>query len=115
MVPGELKMNYVLLKLGKELIMLNLNEIDWVKSEGKYLRIHKGDKSYLKRQSLNSFEDSLNTDRFVRINRSAIVNVDRIKKIERNDKYNYFILLNNNQTLSWSRSYRKKLMEIMIV
>ena len=108
-------MNYVLLKLGKEMVMLKLNEIDCVKSEGKYLRIYKGDKSYLKRQSLNSFEDSLDTDRFVRINRSVIVNIDRIKKIERNDKYNYFILLNNNQILSWSRSYRKKLMDVMIV
>ncbi|MCK4836686.1 MAG: LytTR family transcriptional regulator [Candidatus Aminicenantes bacterium] len=107
-------MNYMLVKLGKELIMLNLNEIDWVKSEGKYLRIHKGEKSYLKRQSLNSFEDYLDTDRFVRVNRSAIVNINRIKKIERNDKYNYFILLHNNQTLSWSRSYRRKLLDIMM-
>ena len=107
-------MNYVLLKLGKELIMLNLNEIDWVKAEGKYLRIHKGEKSYLKRQSLNSFEDKLDTDQFIRVSRSAIVNITRIKKIERNENYNYHILLNNNQTVSWSRGYRKKLLDIMV-
>lgn len=108
-------MNHVMLKLGRELIMLNLNEIDWIKAEGKYLRIHKGGKSYLKRQSLNSFEDKLDTDQFVRVSRSAIVNIERIKKIERNEKYHYHILLNNNHTVSWSRNYRKKLLDTMVI
>lgn len=108
-------MNYVLVKLGKELILLNIEDIDFIKSEGKYLRIFKGEKSYLKRQSLDSFENSLNTDKFIRVNRSAIVNVERIKKIERNEQYNYYILLDNNKSLLWSRNYRKKLLDITIV
>jgi DNA-binding LytR/AlgR family response regulator len=108
-------MNYLLVKLGKEMILLNIQDIDFIKSEGKYLRIFKGEKSYLKRQSLNSFENSLNTDNFIRINRSAIVNVDRIKKIERTENYSYYVYLNNNESLLWSRNYRKKLLDITIV
>ena len=108
-------MNYLLVKLGKEMILLNIQDIDFIKSEGKYLRIFKGEKSYLKRQSLNSFENSLNTDKFIRINRSAIVNVERIKKIERTENYSYYVYLNNNKSLLWSRNYRKKLLDITIV
>lgn len=109
----EIKMNYTLVKLGNEFTLLNLDEIDCIKSEGKYLRIFLGDRSYLKRQTLNSIEDNLDSKRFVRISRSAIVNIERIKKIERTEAYAYYIRLENNRTLAWSRNYRRKLLDII--
>ena len=108
-------MNYMMVKLGKEFILLNLAEIDCIKAEGKYLRIFRGNRSYLKRQSLNSLEANLDPERFVRISRSTIINIEQIKKIERTDNYNYQILLNNDEILTWSRNYRKKLMATMVV
>jgi len=108
-------MNYLMVKVGKEFVLLNITEIDCIKAEGKYLRICTGGRSYLKRQTLNSLESNLDGDRFVRINRSCIINLERIKKIERTDNYNYQILLNNDQTLSWSRNYRKRLLSAMVV
>lgn len=107
-------MNYMLVKIGREFVLLNLSDVDWIKSEGKYLRIYKGDRSYLKRQSLNSIESNLDSNQFVRINRSAIVNIERIKKIERTENYHYQILLNNDEILDWSRNYRKKLLDVMV-
>jgi len=107
-------MNYMLVKIGREFVLLKLSDVDLIKAEGKYLRIYKGDKSYLKRQSLNSIESTLDSSRFVRISRSAIVNIERIKKIERTEDYHYQIMLNNDERLSWSRNYRKKLLDVMM-
>ena len=111
----QLKMNHVMVKLGKECILLNFAEIDCIKAEGKYLRIYRGNRSYLKRQSLNSLETNLDPERFVRISRSTIINISQIKKIERTDDYKYQIRLNNDETLSWSRNYRKEFLTTMVV
>lgn len=106
-------MNYTLVKLGNEFTLVNLDEVDCIESEGKYLRIFRGDRSYLKRQTLNSIEDNLDSKRFIRVSRSAIVNIERIKKIERTEAYAYFIRLESDRTLAWSRNYRKKLLEVI--
>jgi two-component system LytT family response regulator len=106
-------MNYKLVKLGNEFTFVNLDEIDCIKSEGKYLRMYRGDNSYLIRQTLNSMESNLDSKRFVRISRSAIVNIERIRKIERTEAYAYTIRLNNDRTLMWSRNYRKKLLDVI--
>ena len=62
--------------------MLATAEIDWIEARGDYARIHRGGRSDLVRESLSSLEGRLGPARFVRIHRSAIVNLARVREFK---------------------------------
>lgn len=106
-------MERMIVKIGKNYLFLKTAEIDWIEREDNYLRIHKGVKSYLYRASLSSIEQKLNPSRFVRINRSIIVNIDRIAELRSLNSSNYEVVLENEQSWIWSRRYRRQLLRMM--
>lgn len=61
-------------------IFLKPDAIHWIEAEGNYLRLHVGNESYLLRETMNAAEDRLATRNFLRINRSTLVNLDRVKE-----------------------------------
>jgi two-component system LytT family response regulator len=65
---------------GKILVIL-VAEVDWIKGEDNYIRIHRGSSSYLDRETLSALSDRLDPRKFVRVHRSALINVDRIKEV----------------------------------
>src|SRR3984893_15185381 len=56
-------------------------EVDWIKAEDNNIRIHSGSSSYLDRETLSELCARLDPKKFVRVHRSALINVDRIKEI----------------------------------
>jgi LytTr DNA-binding domain len=56
--------------------------IDWIEAAGKYVHLHVGKAAYLLRGGMAGLQAQLDPDRFVRISRSAIVNLDRIQEIQ---------------------------------
>ena len=74
-------MEKFLVKVGRNYHFFDKREIDWIQSDGNYLKIFIGNNSYLLRMTLKTVEEKLNTNFFMRINRSTIINVNRIKKI----------------------------------
>jgi len=77
--------------------------IDWIGAEGNYARLHVGIREYELRETLTSLERRLNPIDFLRIHRSTIVNVHRIKEIQRWFRGHHLVLLENGQELRMSR------------
>lgn len=88
-------------------------EIDWIEAEGYYARLHVGGKSYLLRETLSNLETQLDPSQFLRIHRSTIIHLERIKELQPISHGEYVVVLNNGTQLRLSRSYRDKLSAIL--
>ncbi|HKY04787.1 MAG TPA: LytTR family DNA-binding domain-containing protein, partial [Blastocatellia bacterium] len=88
-------------------------EVDWLEAEGNYVRLHSGKESYLLREALSALETQLDPKKFLRIHRSAIVNIERIQELQPWFHGEYRIILQDGVQLTLSRSYRDKLNELV--
>lgn len=89
-------------------------EIDWVEAAGNYIRLHVGPSSYLVRESLARLEERLDSEQFVRIHRSALVNLDRVKEMCHWSSGEYLVVLADGTELKLSRRYRERLLDRVI-
>jgi two-component system, LytTR family, response regulator len=90
-------------------ILLQVAEIDWIESAGNYVRLHVGAASHLFRESLTALETRLDPGQFVRIHRSTIVNLDRVRELEPNAYGDYVVHLEGGARLGLSRRYRERI------
>lgn len=88
---------------------LNAAEIDWIEAADYYASLHVGHKTHLLRRSMNELESDLDPERFCRIHRSTIVNLDRVRELRFGGEGEYEILLADGTRLRLSRRYRKDL------
>jgi two-component system LytT family response regulator len=84
-------------------------DIDWCEAAGNYVRFHVGPQSHFVRDTMSRLESALDPARFVRIHRSTIVNVDRIRELQPAFNGEYVVLLRNGTRLTLSRGYRDAL------
>ncbi len=82
-------------------------DIDWVEADGDYVRLHAGPRSWMLRETMASVERRLGQRRFLRIHRSTIVNVDRIRELRSFENGDYAVLLHDATELRLSRTYRE--------
>jgi len=94
-------------KIGKEFI-IKIEDIEWIEASGNYMNLHIKDKVYPLRETMSNLEKKLNPNRFARIHRSSIVNLDCVKEIQPLDSGDFQLTLNTKQTLKLSRRYREK-------
>ena len=66
-----------------EVVRIPVADIDWIKAEKDYVRIHTGAQSYLQHGMIGAFEEKLDPRDFMRVHRSAIVRNDRIRSVRR--------------------------------
>ncbi len=90
---------------------VQVDEIDWLEGAGNYVRVHAGSASHLIRATLAGLCERLDPRRFVRIHRSTIVNVDRIREVQPWAGGDYVAILHDGETLKVSRSYRDDLLK----
>lgn len=113
---SEVKTGYssrLLIKTRDALVLLNTADIDWIEAQDKYVRIHAGADAHLMRETISSLESRLDPDRFVRIHRSYLVNIDRIKKLEPLFNQEYQVVLQDGTKLVLSRGQRKRLADLL--
>ena len=103
----------LLIKSGGRAFFLKTDEIDWIGAEGKYVRIHAGNESYLFREGMTAIEHQLDTRKFMRVHRSHIVNIDRVKELQPWFNHEYRVVLHDGTKLILSRSCRKKLADLL--
>jgi len=96
----------MLVKANGRLIVVQSNDIDWIEAWGDYIRLHCNSKSYIVHQKIGDIQAKLDPNRFFRINRSAIINIDRIKEMEPMNHGDYLVTLQDNTRLNLSRNYR---------
>jgi two-component system LytT family response regulator len=94
-------------------IFIRTDSIDWIEADGNYVRIHAGNDAHHFRDTLAGLEAQLPADRFLRISRSVVVNLDRIKEMQPLFYGDYVVILQNGSRLNLSRSFRGKLESIL--
>ena len=96
------------IKLTGRTILLPVDEIDWIETYGNYLKVHVGRESHLIRVTMQSMETKLDPEKFIRVHRSVMVNVEKIKEIYPRSNGDQDLVLQNGQRLMLSRNYRDK-------
>ena len=94
---------------GSRITFLKPDEIDWIEAEGNYVGLHAGAKSYLLRETMNAAEARLGTRKFLRVSRSVLVNLERIKEWQPLFHGDSVLILKDGTRLTVSRVYREKL------
>ncbi|MBM3835338.1 MAG: response regulator transcription factor [Verrucomicrobia bacterium] len=94
-------------------LLLRLDDIDWIEAADNYVSLHVGKECHLHRETMSSLEERLAPDKFLRISRSTIVNVERIKELQPMFHGDYVVILRNGTRLSLSRNYRDKLNQLL--
>lgn len=107
--PSSKGIERLMIKTPQRIYFVRAEDIDWVEAAGNYVCLHVGDKSHLLRQTMNALEKQLNSERFLRIHRSTIVNVERVRELNRMFNGEYEVLLTNGTKLTMSRGYRSRL------
>jgi two-component system LytT family response regulator len=90
-------------------VFVKLSEIDWIEASANYVRLNVGKESHLFRETIGRISERLNPNHFVRIHRSTIVNLRKIKELIPVNSGEYIVILENGKELSCSRGYRAAL------
>ncbi len=102
--PGRLAV-----RSGGKVTLLPVREIEWIDAEGDHVRIHAGKTWHLLRETMRNLEDQLDGASFVRIHRSTIVNLEKVKELQPFFHGEFVVVLHNGTTLKLSRRYRDRL------
>ena len=103
------KTDRLVFKQNGRVIFVRIETIDWLGAEGNYVRLQAGSDSHLLRETLTSLEAQLPADKFMRISRSSIVNLDRVKELQPLFYGDYVVILQNGSRMNMSRNYRERL------
>ncbi|MEO1053138.1 MAG: LytTR family DNA-binding domain-containing protein [Bacteroidota bacterium] len=100
-------------KTGHRIRFVDVENIDWIEAADQYVKLHVGDQYHLLRESMNTLESKLSSKNFLRIHRSTIINIDRVKELQPYHKGDYVVILTNNKTLRMSRTRKEKLQQML--
>jgi two-component system LytT family response regulator len=103
----------VVIRDGDRAFLQPAAEIDWLEADGKYTRVHVGKEIYSIREGITKLEQELDPSRFLRISRSAIVNIDQIKELRSWFQGDYLVVLKNGKQLTSTRTYREGLQALL--
>ncbi len=102
-------LDHVAVKQGQKITVIPVEDIIFLQAEGDYVMIYTTKNRYLKEQTMKTFESELPKNRFVRVHRSFIVNVESILGIETNEKQQHLLLLKGGYEVKTSVSGYKML------
>ncbi|WP_185968924.1 LytTR family DNA-binding domain-containing protein [Carboxylicivirga sp. M1479] len=103
----------IVVKKGTKLEVIDLNHLWYIEAQDDYVMLYSEKGHHLKSKTMKYFEEHLPADQFVRIHRSYIINVDKIKALEPYDKDTYLAIIHPDCKLKVSRTGYKKLKEKM--
>ncbi|HNC23161.1 MAG TPA: LytTR family DNA-binding domain-containing protein [Opitutaceae bacterium] len=103
----------ILLKSSGEIFFLKAEEIDWIEAEGDYMKFHVGGRAHLMRETMARLEARLDPKRFIRIHRSTIVNIDRLRKLSPSFAGEYAVILHDGTKLKLSRGYHERIASLL--
>jgi two-component system, LytTR family, response regulator len=94
---------------GSKVTFVRPQEVDWIDAAGNYVRLHAAGRQHLVRETMKSIESRLDPEVFVRVHRSAIVNIDRIVSLEPYFHGEYVVVMRDGSKLTSSRSHSARL------
>jgi two-component system LytT family response regulator len=111
---GRVDSNRIAIRTGGHLILVKTPAIDWVEAADNYVCLHCGPETHIVRETMNAFEKRLDSSRFLRIHRSTIVNLDRIREMRPWFRGDYQVVLQDGTQLTLSRSYKDRLKGVLL-
>lgn len=103
----------IAVKLDGRVIFVRPTDIDWIEAQDNYVKLHVGREAHLVRDTLANFESRLDAKRFIRIARSTIVNIDRVREMQPMFHGEYVVILHDGSKLTMSRGYRETLQQYL--
>jgi two-component system LytT family response regulator len=93
-------------KVNGKVVVVRIADIDWIEADHDYVLLHVGEKSWILRETIATLEMRLALAGFVRIHRSALVNVDRVRELHPRSKGEFDVVLSDGKQLKLTRNYR---------
>ncbi len=93
---------------------LQVDRINWIEAAKNYVNIHTGNEAYLLRGTIDGLHKRLDPSKFIRVNRSQIVNIDSIKELQPWFHGEYRIILKDGTEIMWSRRYLDRSSDLFI-
>ena len=103
----------VLVHFNKKLITIKCEGIIWIEAYGDYSKIHTMEQIYLSNFGISDLEKKLNPKLFLRVHRSSIVNMDKVKELNKYGK-SYDVTMENGDIVRVSRGYMDSIKRIML-
>jgi len=94
-------------KSGDRTAFVKLDEVDYIEAAANYAILHAGVQNHILRETLTNLEARLSPRQFLRVNRSAIVNLERVKEVKPALRGEYVVVLKNGKELSLTRGVRE--------
>ncbi len=111
--PAREHTRRVLVRDGSRVHMLPVEKIEYVQAQDDYICLRCEGKEYLKEQTLGELETSLDPAKFVRIHRSFLLNLDRLARVELDERENRVAILRDDRRLPISRTGYTRLNELL--
>ena len=94
-------------------IILAADDIDYIEAEGNYLSLRVGKEAHMIRSAMHQFEQKLDPEKFARIHRSTIINIDRVREMHPMFNGDQLVIMKNGKELTLSRNYRDRLKDML--
>jgi two-component system LytT family response regulator len=107
------QINRIVFKSRGRILFLPVSEIRWIGAEENYVRICTGAETHLLRETMSGMEERLDPGTFMRVHRSAIVNLQYVKEVRTESQGEFSVLLFNGQKVAMSRSYHSRVGELL--
>ncbi len=99
----------LLIRSAGRMTAVRIDEIEWIEAAGNYVSIHTAAQTHLHRETLKNLQSTLDPSRFVRVHRSAIVNIAHVREVRPRQSGDSDIELDSGRVVSLSRRYREAL------
>jgi two-component system, LytTR family, response regulator len=106
---GRKHLDRIVIRTAGRVVFLPTDEIDWIEAAGNYVKIYAGKDHHILRETLKNLEQRLDPNDFVRVHRSTIVNVRRIRELQPLFHGDYVAILNDGTRITCSRSFSPRL------
>ena len=100
-------------RLTGRIFFVPVKDIDWIEASGNYVELHVGAEKYLLRCPLHVLEEKIDPEQFVRMHRSGIVNVDRVKEIQPYFQGTHVVILKTGVKIIASRDGMQRLQRML--
>lgn len=110
---NQQRLEHLPVTVGRRTRFVRFEDTDWIESEGNYLRLHSAGKVHLVRGTMKTLEERIDPERFVRINRSTMVNLARVAEIIARGGGDYTVVLAGGTRLDSGWGYGRRLRSVL--
>jgi two-component system LytT family response regulator len=103
----------IAVKNGQQVSFIPAESINWIEAWGNYIRLHTSEKTYLLREKIGRIEQKLNTTVFIRVHRSTIVHINKIKQLTPLFHGDYRLTMSDGTDLTLSRNFRERVQALI--